>query len=348
MGGSQFSKGEISMKKVVFLFLSFILMLNTNVQANALTSLTNISTQTGVAALNTTVKASTLSTTTTSATTATTTTTTTTTTTAVVKPQRYATEINFDQVNNGIVRIFYNEAVEKKMKLIVQLGDQKYVYNLFRNNDYVNYPLQLGDGLYTISIYENTTGTKYKKVASSTYEVKLQEPNSVYLQSVLEISWNDDDESIKLADELVAQALEVKKAKTVASKRAQVVLTEKEIINTLYMYVIKNIKYDYKKIETLDYTYLPDNDALLISKKGICYDYSSLLASMLRSQGIPAKMAKGYANKSTVYHAWNEIYLSTEKRWVVVDTTNDAYMIQNGFTYTFEKDRAAYNKVKEF
>lgn len=313
-------------------------MMNMNIQSNALTSSFNTTTQ---------ISSNTLTTNTVPATT-TTTSTTTTNPVSENKVVRYATEINFDQAENGIVRIFYNEAVEKKMKLIVQLGDQKYVYNLFRSNDYVNYPLQLGDGSYTVSIYENTTGTKYKKVAASSYNVKLKDANNVYLQSVLEISWNEDDESIKLADELVAQALETKKAKTAASKRAQVVLTEKEVINTLYMYVIKNIKYDYKKIDTIDYTYLPDNDALLIIKKGICYDYSSLLASMLRSQGIPTKMAKGYANKSTVYHAWNEIYLSTEKRWVVVDTTNDAYMIQNGFTYSFEKDRAAYNKVKEF
>lgn len=277
-----------------------------------------------------------------------TTTSTSTSSTVEEKPVRYATEINFDQVENGIVRIFYNEATEKKMKLIVQLGEEKYVYNLFRANDYVNYPLQLGDGMYSISIYENTTGTKYKKVAASSYQVKLKDPNSVYLQSVLEINWNEDDKSIKLADELVAQALVAKKAKATASKRDQIVLTEKEIINEFYMYVIKNIKYDYKKIETLDYSYIPDNDALLISKKGICYDYSSLLASMLRSQGIPSKMAKGYANKSTTYHAWNEIYLASEKRWVVVDSTNDAYMIQNGFTYSFEKDSKAYNKVKEF
>ena len=83
-------------------------------------------------------------------------------------------------------------------------------------------------------------------------------------------------------------------------------------------------------------------------KSGICYDYASLLASMLRSQGIPTKMAKGYANTSSVYHAWNEVYLSDEDRWVVADPTYDAYMVQNGYSYSFEKERENYNKVKEF
>jgi len=336
------------MKRVVFLLVSFILLTQMTIDTTAMSKY-NLSVST-TSLQNVYSKTLTETATTTPSTSLSTSTTTSTSTSSTVeeKPVRYATEINFDQVENGIVRIFYNEATEKKMKLIVQLGEEKYVYNLFRANDYVNYPLQLGDGMYSISIYENTTGTKYKKVAASSYQVKLKDPNSVYLQSVLEINWNEDDKSIKLADELVAQALVAKKAKATASKRDQIVLTEKEIINVFYMYVIKNIKYDYKKIETLDYSYIPDNDALLISKKGICYDYSSLLASMLRSQGIPSKMAKGYANKSTTYHAWNEIYLASEKRWVVVDSTNDAYMIQNGFTYSFEKDSKAYNKVKEF
>jgi len=346
MGGSQFPKGEVTMKRVVFLLVSFIFLTQMTAESVAMSQL-NLSVST-ISSQKIVSKTLTDANTATTSTSLATTTSTSTTSTTEEKPVRYATEINFDQVENGIVRIFYNEAVEKKMKLIVQLGEEKYVYNLFRTNEYVNYPLQLGDGMYTISIYENTTGTKYKKVAASSYQVVLKNPNSVYLQSVLEINWNEDDKSIKLADELVAQALVAKKAKAVASKRDQIVLTEKEIINEFYMYVIKNIKYDYKKIETLDYSYIPDNDALLISKKGICYDYSSLLASMLRSQGIPSKMAKGYANKSTTYHAWNEIYLASEKRWVVVDSTNDAYMIQNGFTYSFEKDSKAYNKVKEF
>jgi hypothetical protein len=322
-------KGEITMKRVVFLLISFIFLTNMSIQASVSLQGTAITSNTrNVSVLNSTL--------------------TTNPAPVVEKPIRYGTEINFDQASLGIVRVFYNETVEKKMKLIVQLGEAKYVYNLFRSNDYVNYPLQLGDGQYTVSVFENTTGTKYRKVASSSFQVVLKNQNDVYLQSILEINWNEEDESIKLADEIVAQALAAKKAKTAVSKRAQVVLTEKEIVNELYMYIIKNYKYDYKKIETLDFSYTPDNDSFLISKKGICYDYSSLLASMLRSQGIPTKMVKGYANESKVYHAWNEIYVSSEKRWVVTDITNDAYMIQNGFVYTFEKDPKAYNKVKEF
>lgn len=261
---------------------------------------------------------------------------------------QYGYDINFNSAKDGVVSVFYNNAQENKMKLVVQLGKEKYIYNLFNSKEYVNYPLQLGDGSYTVSIYQNTTGTKYKKISSKSYNVVAEDVNDVYLQSVLEINWEIEDESILLADELVAAALETKKATVAAAKKEAVTLTETEIINELYTYVIENIKYDYDKINGLDYSYVPHNDNTLEVKSGICYDYSSLLASMLRSQGIPAKMAKGYANTSSVYHAWNEVYLSDEERWVVVDTTYDAYMVQNGYSYSFEKERENYNKVKEF
>lgn len=260
----------------------------------------------------------------------------------------YGYDINFSTAKDGVVSVFYNSAQEKKMKLVVQLGTERYIYNLFNNEEYINYPLQLGDGSYTVSIYENTSGTKYKKLSSKSQYVTREDENDVYLQSVLEINWEVEDESIVLADELVAAALEEKKEALPVDKQASAVLTETEVINELYTYVIENIKYDYDKINGLDYSYVPTNDDTLEVKAGICYDYSSLLASMLRSQGIPAKMAKGYANTSSVYHAWNEVYLSDEDRWVVVDSTYDAYMVQNGYSYSFEKESANYNKVKEF
>jgi len=260
----------------------------------------------------------------------------------------YGNDINFDAASDGVVSIFYNSAQENKMKLVVELGKEKYIYNLFNNEEYVNYPLQLGDGTYKVSIYQNTTGTKYKKVSSKSQYVVAEDENDVYLQSVLEINWELEDDSIQLADELIASALEVKKEGIAIEDQQTVALSEEEIINELYLYVIENISYDYDKINGLDYSYVPKNDNTLEDQAGICYDYSSLLASMLRSQGIPAKMAKGYANTSSVYHAWNEVYLSDEDRWVVVDTTYDAYMVQNGYAYTFEKVSANYNKVKEF
>ena len=48
-------------------------------------------------------------------------------------------------------------------------------------------------------------------------------------------------------------------------------------------------------------------------KKGICFDYASLMTAMLRSQRIPAKLVIGYAGEE--YHAWISVY-TEETGWV--------------------------------
>ena len=62
--------------------------------------------------------------------------------------------------------------------------------------------------------------------------------------------------------------------------------------------------------------YLPDPDSTLESKTGICFDYASLAAAMLRSQEIPCKLITGYVDE--IYHAWNMIYFE-EYGWITVE-----------------------------
>ena len=50
---------------------------------------------------------------------------------------------------------------------------------------------------------------------------------------------------------------------------------------------------------------------------GICFDYASLAAAMLRSLGIPCKLITGYVGEST-YHAWNSFYLENEG-WITAE-----------------------------
>ena len=60
-------------------------------------------------------------------------------------------------------------------------------------------------------------------------------------------------------------------------------------------------------------SYLPNIDDTMASGKGICFDYASLMAAMLRSQGIPTKLVVGYSGAA--YHAWISVYLK-ETGWV--------------------------------
>ena len=58
---------------------------------------------------------------------------------------------------------------------------------------------------------------------------------------------------------------------------------------------------------------MPYPDETLQSGKGICFDYASLGAAMLRSQGIPAKIVTGTVSPQGIYHAW--IMVNIDGTW---------------------------------
>lgn len=81
---------------------------------------------------------------------------------------------------------------------------------------------------------------------------------------------------------------------------------------------------------------------------GICYDYSSLFGSMLRSLGIPTKLVMGRKDDIEAYHSWNEVYLEDENKWVTIDTTYDAGMKNNKIIKPMIKDINDFNVEKFF
>ena len=84
-------------------------------------------------------------------------------------------------------------------------------------------------------------------------------------------------------------------------------------VDAVFEYVVDNIKYDYDKAKKVPQGYLPDVDSVLKKKKGICFDYAAVMASMLRSQNIPTKLVIGYTGKQ--YHAWLDVYID-DVGWV--------------------------------
>lgn len=242
-----------------------------------------------------------------------------------------------DTVSQGKVGIYFNTGTTKKIKLIVEKDGNKYIYNLRNLDRVVYFPLQMGDGLYSVKIYENTTGTKYRRLLNQQVTVKLENKDVVYLQSIQEVEWNKTKEAIQKSEVLIKTR----------EKELGRPLTADEKTQVLYEFIIETIVYDYDKLKNLQYDYLPDIDKTLKQEKGICYDYSSLYASILRNQGVPIKLVKGYSTNTEAYHAWNEVYSEKEKRWVIVDTTTDAYLYKAKKKYKFEKSTADYTKAKE-
>ena len=75
--------------------------------------------------------------------------------------------------------------------------------------------------------------------------------------------------------------------------------------------MVDNVSYDNDKASKLKQAtgYVPNPDKTLTSKKGVCFDYASLGAAMLRSVGIPTKIVTGYVSPDQIYHAWIMVYI---------------------------------------
>lgn len=242
-------------------------------------------------------------------------------------------KVNLDTsaIKLGILQVSYTSDVEKKSKFRVEKDGHMYTYNI--NNDGIEerFPLQLGDGSYKVSVLQNTNENRYKIVYSESIAVDLDNENAVYLGSVQNINWNESTMAAKKAKELVKG-----------------LKNDKDKINAIYNYLISNVKYDFDKLKTLTSDYNPDVDTVLYSGKGICYDYSSTFASMLRSIGIPAKLVKGYTPNTEGYHAWNEVYNRSTGKWITIDTTYDSQMKAAKARYNMEKSISLYSKVNEY
>lgn len=234
--------------------------------------------------------------------------------------------IEFD-AENSVVRVKFDSSNYENYKVQVSKGSTKYNYNLYDGDEV--FPLQMGSGSYTVKLYERVSGNKYRSISSKTNYLKLEE-NKVFLQSVQNINWSDKSKAISLAKELGLEKA-----------------TTKEQFQSIYDEIVKSIVYDYQKASSVSTRYLPTIDSVYVEKKGICYDYSALMASMLRSLNIPTKMIHGYSvNTGEVYHAWNEVLLN--EKWIVVDTTIDAQLFRMGNPYQGEKSTGDYKAEKEF
>jgi len=240
---------------------------------------------------------------------------------------------NFDttRVETGTVGARYVPAEEKRIKTRVQNTDKTYDYDLFGRENFEYFPLQMGNGNYQVSVFENITGTRYRQVKNKSFKAEIKNPLDVFLATIQTVNWNPDMKVIKKAAELTKG-----------------LKTDKEKITAIYNFVVDYFSYDYDKVKNVPTTYVPDIEEIYKIKKGICYDYSAVFAAMLRSQGIPAKLIKGYTDLVEGYHAWNEVYLADEDRWMVIDTTYDSCMKKAKKKFTMEKDSKKYYPAKEF
>ncbi|MTK12289.1 MAG: transglutaminase domain-containing protein [Clostridiaceae bacterium] len=238
-------------------------------------------------------------------------------------------QLNKDYVGDGYVQVRYSNSSDKRMKVSVKKDDKVYYYDFDGKGQYENYPLQMGNGKYIVTLLQNTQGKEYVEVENWNIDAKIKEIDSVYSISNKIVNFDKASETISKAAELT---------KGIGS--------DDKKVEVIYNYLISNVKYDYDKLNAVQAGYLSDIDSTVNSGKGICYDFSATFAGMLRSVGVPTKVVMGYSNNTKGYHAWNEVYLN--RKWLVVDTSADSQAKEAGAKFSMYKVSDNYQKEKEY
>ncbi|MCI2057351.1 MAG: transglutaminase domain-containing protein [Oscillibacter sp.] len=205
--------------------------------------------------------------------------------------------IDYSNTADGYVMANYTASTTKKLKVQVKgPSGTTYTYDL-TVGVWTTYPLSDGNGGYKVTVYENTSGTKYATVLSVSFSVALSDQFAPFLRPNQYVNYESN------AVHTVAKAQELCAGLTAPLDK----------VKAVYNYVVKNITYDKAKAASVQSGYLPVLDTVLAAKKGICFDYAAVMTAMLRSQGVPCKLVVGYAG--TAYHAWISVW-SEKDGWV--------------------------------
>jgi len=203
--------------------------------------------------------------------------------------------LDYSHTDNGYIML--KDTNDKKVQVqITNPSGDVYPYPLKEGGDYETFPLTGGDGSYSIRVLENISGDQYAIALADDFSVTLQDEFQPFLYPNQSVYYTADSEVTALGEKLAG-----------SSK------SDLAYVEAVYNYVIQNITYDEQLAESTPVNYIPDPDETLQKGTGICYDYASLMAALLRSQSVPTKLVTGYSGKA--YHAWVSVYLQ-DKGWV--------------------------------
>ncbi|GFI62502.1 hypothetical protein IMSAG049_01686 [Clostridiales bacterium] len=214
--------------------------------------------------------------------------------------------IDYSNISDGYVMVNYTGAADKRLKVQVTGPTTTYTYDLPAGK-WTTFPLSDGNGTYKTTVLQNTKESKYAAVISESFSVSLSDEFAPFLRPNQYVDYANAKQTIQKAAELAGGVSE-----------------PLDKVAKIYDYVVANLTYDKDKAASVQSGYLPVLDSVLASKKGICFDYASLMTGMLRSQGVPCKLVVGYAG--TAYHAWISVW-TKETGWI------DGVIYFNGTTW---------------
>ena len=245
-----------------------------------------------------------------------------------------AAQIDYSNINEGyIIAWVYDADPQKKFKIRLEEGGRAQNFSAHPAHKEIYIPMVFGTGIYRIAILRQVSGSQYKQVLSLTEPVKLISALSPWLHPTAYCEYFPDSKCVQVAADI-----------------CRLELTDFDCLKKITSWVIDNLEYDHALAAVVndDKTsfWIPEPDAVLAKKKGICWECASLTAAMLRSQGVPAKIVVGWVGAA--YHAWNEVYLTTDGflepgcylrkgAWALLDLTtadvSGSFKVPSGVSY---------------
>lgn len=205
-----------------------------------------------------------------------------------------AASIDASNKSQGYIMVNYFGSNPKVKLQITTPDNMKYTYTL--HGDWEVFPLTGGSGTYQCNVFENVSGTDYAYALSQTITAEITDEFLPFLYPNQYVNFSASSRTVAKGAELATGAA-----------------NDLEVVDAIYEYVVRHTTYDYEKADTVQSGYLPNVDEILASGTGICFDYSAVMTTMLRTQGIPTRLDVGWAGD--IYHAWISVYI-TDIGWI--------------------------------
>ena len=186
--------------------------------------------------------------------------------------------LDISNVSDGYIKVQYKGAVP----LIVVRVEKPalglhYDYHIIPNGNWKVLPLTMGSGTYNIFVLEHMYGRMFRILINTSVEVSLSNYLYPFLYPNVYVNFH-------------AGSAAVARARSLAQNAAD----ELEILNRIYYYIVSSISYDNDLaqyiLNTPNLVHITDIDRTLEVGSGICLDFSALMAAMLRSLHIPARL----------------------------------------------------------
>lgn len=241
----------------------------------------------------------------------------------------------FTNNGDGTMTVSYTAPTSTTILVLVENTDSasgvlRYYYKLNAGSNEMVVPLTEGTGSYLVRLCKVLADSRALVVKKWTVDLTEEEYARVFTIPSVIVNYGISDDAILKAASLT------KKCKTDSDK-----------VKKIYNYVIKNFSYDYEMLEIKTGTayYVPSINDTYSRKLGICYDISAVMAGMLRSVGIEARIVTGYSPNITEYHAWNQIYDADNDTWYTVDGTYDMCKYDAGVKTKMKKKDSEYKDI---